>query len=109
MEVFSEAEGVSFWFLMHQLLCTEIKARRSGAWMLYLGWMGVNFLQSFAADSPAFCLPSRTSAFCLGKLELIVQKEFPKAGRGQGQSAQSSCVAHRKAFKIRYGVTDEFW
>lgn len=97
MEVFFEA-GVSFWFLMHQLLRTEVKARRIGACILYLGWMGVNLLLSFAVDSTAFCLASRTSAFCLGKLELIVQKDFPKDGRGHGQSAQSSRVAHRKAF-----------
>lgn len=79
-EVFSEAGGVSSWFLMHQLLCAEVKAGGFRVCSLYLGWMGVNFLLSFAVDSTALCLPSRTSAFCLGKLQLLMQKEFPKDG-----------------------------
>lgn len=64
----SEAGGVSLWFLMHRLLCAEVKAGRIKVCILHLGWMGVNFLLSFAVDSTALCLPSRTSAFCLGKL-----------------------------------------
>lgn len=56
-----------FWGgLMHQ--CTAVKAGRIKACILRLGRMGVNFLLSFADDSTALCLPSRTSAFCPGKL-----------------------------------------
>lgn len=73
MEVFSEAERVDFWFL------TLVKAGRIEAWILLdLERVGVNFLPSFAVDSTASCLPWRTSAFCLGKLHLVV----PRAPKG---------------------------
>lgn len=65
---FLRQEKEFFGVLMHQLLCTEVKAGRIKARILHLGRMGVNFLLSFADDSTALCLPSRTSAFCPGKL-----------------------------------------